>query len=172
MSATLPCLLEMNDDYKHNYMLGIVYEAVSRLMPAMGKDFKVNVQFLDDNHMNITVEDLTPVGTAIKRVLLTNLDDKIKTVQKEKEEEYGQKRSTNSTPGDSSTVPGDSSAPGPAHAHGDDSAAPATPGDSTAPGSDSADSATPGAIPNATAYRPSGSKTADRNGPADDGAST
>lgn len=83
-------------DYKQNYMLGVVYEAVSRLLPVMGKDFKINVQFLDDNHMNITVDDLTPLGTAVKRVLLANLNETIKVVQKEKEEDYGRKASDES----------------------------------------------------------------------------
>lgn len=99
-------------EYKQNYMRSIVYEAITRLLPAMGRDFRVRIEFIDDNHMNIGIDDITPLGTAVKRALMMKLNETIKTVQKEKEEEYGRKTDSERPADPPAASPPDASASG------------------------------------------------------------
>jgi len=70
----------------------------------MGKDFKVYIDFTGENKMSVRIDDLTPVGTAIKQVLIQHMDNMIRTIQKEKEDEYGRNERSTTVPNTADTA--------------------------------------------------------------------
>ena len=81
--------MSASSEYKQNYMRSIVYEAVARLLPVLGRDFNIHVIFKDDVHMHITIDATTSIGHSVKQVLHEKLQETIKHIQNEKEQEYG-----------------------------------------------------------------------------------
>jgi len=67
-----------------------VYEAISRLLPTLGRDFTVRINVGDDlHHADIIVQGLTPIGKAVEIMLNKELKIKLHEilVEQQKQEE-------------------------------------------------------------------------------------
>ena len=63
----------MSNQTKEMYVRSLVFEAITQLLPTLGRDFTVAINFSDDNHIGIDIKDLTRMGKVVKEELIQNL---------------------------------------------------------------------------------------------------
>ena len=82
----------MINDVQKQYVLNTLFEAVTQLLPTLGRDFVVKVEDITEHGVSITIHGMTPLGKAVEQELKANLMTKFKELMAEKEKVYGERK--------------------------------------------------------------------------------
>lgn len=61
------------DNIKSLYIRNLIFDAITNLLPTMGRDFTVSIKFEDNDHVQIDIFALTKMGEIIKEELMKHL---------------------------------------------------------------------------------------------------
>ena len=61
------------DNAKTTYVRSLVFDAITHLLPTMGRDFVVAINFEDTEHIKIDIKALTKMGEIVKEELMKHL---------------------------------------------------------------------------------------------------